>query len=268
MPAGRLLVNRVQLSSLLAEVQTGSLTIPEALERLAAWPFQDVEGVRVDTHRSTRSGAGEVIFGAGKTPEELLAAGRAILAHEGRLLITRVAEEHADALCEAFPGAVHHARARCLTVGLPAEDAGEGDVLVVSAGTADAPVAEEAWLTARMHGAHSEVLRDVGVAGVHRALAEVERLRRARVLVVVAGMEGALPSLIGGLVAAPVVAVPTSTGYGASLGGLAALLGMLNSCATGVTVVNIDNGFGAGAAAARMNRLAVETTAPTTTEHR
>ncbi len=224
-------------------------------ERLARLPMIDLGHTRVDTHRGLRCGFGEVVFGAGKRPQELLATSRAILREHGRLFVTRVGEEAAAALTAEIPEARYHAAARSVTVGCPERGAGVGRVLVVTAGTSDAPAAEEAELTARMLGARTETLLDVGVAGVHRLLAEVERLRAARVLVVAAGMEGALPSVVGGLVARPVIALPTSVGYGASLGGLAALLAMLNSCAAGVTVVNIDNGFGAGYAAARINEL-------------
>jgi NCAIR mutase (PurE)-related protein len=181
-----------------------------------------------------------------------------VLEHHDRLLITRATREGAAAVLAEVPGAIHHARSGCLTVSRAAAEGrdGIGDVLVVSAGTSDGAVAEEAAVTARALGAAVEELPDVGVAGIHRLLTQVERQRRANALVVVAGMEGALPSVVGGLVDRPVIAVPTSVGYGASFGGLAALLGMLNSCAAGVTVVNIDNGFGAGYAAATINRLA------------
>jgi len=229
--------------------------VSDGAERLARLPVQDLGHTRVDTHRSLRCGFSEVVFGAGKRPSELVAAARAILRESERLLVTRVEEEAAATLTTEIPEASWQPGARVVTVGLPERGQGVGRVLVVSAGTSDAPVAEEAEITARMLGARTETLFDVGVAGVHRVLAAVEELRAARVLIVVAGMEGALPSVVGGLVARPVIAVPTSVGYGASFGGLAALLGMLNSCVAGVTVVNIDNGFGAGYAAARINEL-------------
>ena len=254
-------MDRDQLRELLANVRAGSLDLDEAARRLASAPVRDLGHSRLDTHRALRCGHPEVVFGAGKSPRELVEIAGAILEHHDRLLVTRATPEGAAALLAEVPGAVHHGRSGCLTV-VRGEDeygsggTGVGDVLVVSAGTSDGPVAEEAAVTARMLGAAVEELRDVGVAGIHRLLEHTERLRRANALVVVAGMEGALPSVVGGLVERPVIAVPTSVGYGASFGGLAALLGMLNSCASGVTVVNVDNGFGAGYAAAQINRLA------------
>ena len=232
------------------------MPVEEALRRLAELPFRNLGHTHVDTHRALRCGYAEVVFGAGKTPEELAEIACAILARHERLLITRATPEGAAAVQRAVPEAIHHERSGCLTVG-GTDRSGVGDVLVVSAGTSDGAVAEEAAVTARHLGAAVEELRDVGVAGIHRLHANTERLRRAHALVVVAGMEGALPSVVGGLVERPVIAVPTSVGYGASFGGLAALLAMLNSCAAGVTVVNIDNGFGAGFAAAQINRLTV-----------
>ena len=202
-----------------------------------------------------------MIYGAGKSPQQLLEIAQASLEVHGRLLVTRMTAEGAAALCAELPDAIHHEDARAVSVERGQQPEPAGDVLVVSAGTSDRSVAEEALLTARMHGARSEHLCDVGVAGIHRLLSQTERLRSARVVVVVAGMEGALPSVVGGLVDRPVIAVPTSVGYGASLGGIAALLGMLNSCAAGVTVVNIDNGFGAGVAAARINQTSSQESA-------
>jgi NCAIR mutase (PurE)-related protein len=248
-------MDSVRLQTLLEDVREGRLSVPDGLRRLGDMPVRDLGHTRVDTHRELRCGHSEVVFGEGKTAEQLTEIAREVLTHHDRLLVTRLAAEPARILRAALPGARYHAEARCLTVEPESAGDGEGSVLVVSAGTADGPVAAEAAITARMLGAHVEELRDVGVAGLHRLLAHVEKLRAARVLVVVAGMEGALPSVVGGLVERPVIAVPTSVGYGASLGGLAALLAMLNSCAAGVTVVNIDNGFGAGYAAAQINRL-------------
>jgi len=247
-------LDRGRLQELLEAVRRGDATVDHALQELAHFPVRELGHSRVDTQRALRCGFPEVVFGAGKAPRELVDIARSVLERHERLLVTRVDAAGAAALIAEVPGAELHERARAVTVHAPAPGSGEGHVLVLSAGTADGAVAAEAALTARMLGARTEVLEDVGVAGLHRLLAHTERLRSARVLVVVAGMEGALPSVVGGLVDRPVIAVPTSVGYGASLGGLAALLAMLNSCAAGVTVVNIDNGFGAGYAAALINR--------------
>jgi len=249
-------LNREHLRQLLEEVQDGRRSVENGLEKLGGLPFVDLGHSRIDTHRELRCGFPEVVFGAGKTPEELVAIVATVLEHHDRLLATRVDAAGVQALVAAYPAARHHARARAVTVGEPGE--GVGRVLVVSAGTSDAPVAHEATVTARMLGARTECLEDLGVAGIHRLLAHREELGSANALVVVAGMEGALPSVVGGLVDRPVIAVPTSVGYGAGFEGLAPLLAMLNSCAAGVTVVNIDNGFGAGYAAAQINRLAVQ----------
>lgn len=243
-----------RVETLLSGVRKGRVSVQEGLEELARLPFVDLGHTRVDTHRPLRCGAAEVVYGEGKSPAELLEIARTLLAHGDRLLVTRTQPEGRRALVEALPGAKVFERSRAVTVGLPPEDEGEGPCLVVSAGTADGPVAEEAELSARMAGVRVERLSDVGVAGVHRLLEHVDRLRAAACLIVVAGMEGALPSVVGGLVQRPVIAVPTSVGYGTGLGGFAAMLGMLNSCAAGVTVVNVDNGFGAGCAAARIVR--------------
>jgi NCAIR mutase (PurE)-related protein len=248
-------VNGTRIQELLELVRDGRVSVAEAREQLAHLPILDLGHTRLDTHRELRCGAGEVVFGQGKSSKELLEIARSVLQQHERLLITRLSDADAATLYAALPCAEMHARARCLTVGLPHVEEGDGLVLVVSAGTADAPVAEEAALAARFAGARVGRIADVGVAGLHRVLDETPRLREARVLVVVAGMEGALPSVVAGLVGRPVIAVPTSVGYGASFGGLAALLAMLNACAAGVTVVNIDNGLGAGMAAARINRL-------------
>ncbi len=249
-------MNSKDLRTLLEGVRAGDVPVEAAAARLSAAPVRDLGHSRLDLHREVRCGHPEVVFGEGKTPGQLVEIARELVEVHGRLLVTRASPEAARALVVEVAGARHWEASGTVTVGAGDGDAGDGLVLVVSAGTSDGPVAEEAAVTARMLGARVEELRDVGVAGLHRLLEHVERLRAARALVVVAGMEGALPSVVGGLVDRPVVAVPTSVGYGASLGGLAALLGMLNSCAAGVTVVNIDNGFGAGYAAATMNRLA------------
>ena len=244
-----------QLESLLADVAAGRLAPDAALERLRHLPFEDLPFARIDHHRALRQGQPEVVFCEGKTLEQVVAICERLESATGSFLGTRATEAMAAALRQRFPRVVWNdvARTVCLApAGAPAPAA--GPVLVVSAGTSDLPVAEEAAVVAEAFGARVERLTDVGVAGLHRLLAEGDALQRARVVIVVAGMEGALPSVVGGLVAVPVIAVPTSVGYGASFGGLAALLGMLNSCAAGVTVVNIDNGFGAAAAASRICR--------------
>lgn len=210
----------------------------------------------LDLEREARCGFPEVVFAQGKQIPELVEIAAALESRHGRFLATRVDPSQAGALLQRFPHAVHHTRARIVCAGMPDQDRGVGRVVVVAAGTSDRAVADEASITARAMGAHVEELHDVGVAGLHRLLAHVELLRSANALVVVAGMEGALASVVGGLVARPVIAVPTSVGYGAAFEGLAALLSMLNSCAAGVSVVNIDNGFGAGYSAAQINRMA------------
>jgi len=245
-----------ELENLLLSIRDGRTPVAEGLARLGGWPALDLGHSRLDLQRELRCGHPEVVFGAGKSPEELVAIGRVLVERHQRLLATRVASEGAAALQAALPDARFHPRSRVVTVDRRPDRPGVGGVLVLSAGTSDAAVAEEAALTAAHLGARVETRLDVGVAGLHRLLAQTEALRAAHVLVVVAGMEGALPSVVGGLVGRPVIAVPTSVGYGASFEGLAALLAMLNSCAPGVTVVNIDNGFGAGYAAAQINRLA------------
>jgi len=220
-----------------------------------AVPFVDLGFARVDTDRARRCGFPEVVFGSGKTPDEVVAIGRVILENDGVLLVSRANEDQHVALAAAFPTAQWHARARCLTVELAPLPKLAGAVGVICAGTSDQPVAEEAAVTLEIFGNRVERITDVGVAGIHRLLAVRDRLEACNALIVVAGMEGALPSAVAGLVSKPVIAVPTSVGYGASFGGIAALLGMLNSCGSGVTVVNIDNGFGAAYAAAQINRL-------------
>ena len=218
-------------------------------------PFVDLGFARVDLDRRRRTGFPEVIFGQGKTPTEVAQIAQVILEHEPVLLATRISREQFDAVQAQFPAAVFHERARCLTIEREPIAKRKSSIAVVAAGTSDLPVAEEAAITLDIFGNKVERIYDAGVAGLHRLLVETDRLRECAVLIVVAGMEGALPSVVAGLVDKPVIAVPTSTGYGASFGGLAALLGMLNSCGSGVTVVNIDNGFGAAYAAATINRL-------------
>lgn len=246
-----------EIENLLAEVAAGRLTPKAALDRLRHLPFEDLPFARIDHHRSLRQGQPEVVFCEGKTPDQVVAICERLEAVDGAFLGTRASESVAARLRDRFPRMSWNPLAR--TVHLPPAGRPErapvaGTILVVSAGTSDLPVAEEAAVVAEAFGHTVERLVDVGVAGMHRLLAAGEQLQGARVLIVVAGMEGALPSVVGGLVAAPVIAVPTSVGYGASFGGLAALLAMLNSCAAGVTVVNIDNGFGAAAAASRICR--------------
>jgi pyridinium-3,5-biscarboxylic acid mononucleotide synthase len=249
-------VTAEQLEALLADVAAGRLAPGAALERLRHLPFEDLPFARIDHHRALRQGQPEVVFCEGKTLEQVVAICERLEAASGSFLGTRASEAMAAALRQRFPRVAWNPVARTVFLA-PAEAPrapAAGPVLVVSAGTSDLPVAEEAAVVAEAFGARVERLMDVGVAGLHRLLAEGDALKRARVVIVVAGMEGALPSVVGGLVAVPVIAVPTSVGYGASFGGLAALLGMLNSCAAGVTVVNIDNGFGAAAAASRICR--------------
>ncbi len=248
-------MNVTDLKRLLEGVRRGDESIEDALERLRHLPFEDLGDSMVDHHRGLRQGFPEVIFGATKSVDQMERIIGALLAKGNNILATRLEEEKALKLAETFPAALWHREARCLTIEQkPVEQVGRGTILVVSAGTSDLPVAAEAVVTARIMGNQVEQLFDVGVAGLHRLLARRELLFSASVIIVVAGMEGALPSVVGGLVSRPVIAVPTSVGYGAAFGGVAALLGMLNSCASGVTVVNIDNGFGAGYAAALMNR--------------
>ncbi len=249
-------MNREALIALLGQLTRGEISMEEVVARLSALPFEDLGFARVDHHRALRHGGPEVIFCQGKTPEQVVAIVAALAGRGSAALATRADRAHYDAVRAQFPDLVYYPAARIIG---PAEladpERGEGQVLVIAAGTADLPIAEEALLTARAMGSRAEAIHDVGVAGLHRLLAEVERIQRARALIVVAGMEGALPSVVGGLTGRPVIAVPTSIGYGASFGGLAALLGMLNSCASNVTVVNIDNGFGAGYSASLINRL-------------
>ncbi len=244
-----------QLRALLDQVAAGATSPEQALERLRNLPFEDLGFARVDHHRALRRGYPETIFCEGKTPGQTVAIAERLAAAGSLVLATRAEPPTARALVERFPEAEHDEQAR--TVVIRRDDAPSpspaGLVLVLSAGTSDVPVAREALVTARTMGAHAEGIFDVGVAGIHRLLACRERLLEARAIVVAAGMEGALASVVGGLVEAPVIAVPTSVGYGASFGGLAALLTMLNSCAPGVMVVNIDNGYGAGYAAAVIN---------------
>ena len=243
-----------KLKILLEQVKDGKVSIDDALQSLRILPFEDLGFSKVDHHRQLRTGFPEVIFCEGKTVTHVKQISERILAAGHPLLATRATPDMYEAVKEIASEARYNALGRTITVA-QSEDAGASGILVVSAGTSDLPVAEEAAETAQMMGNQPERLYDVGVAGLHRLISNHEKLLTARVIIVVAGMEGALPSVVGGLVDCPVIAVPTSIGYGASFGGLAALLGMLNSCASGVTVVNIDNGFGAGYSASLINRL-------------
>lgn len=244
--------------ALLERFRLGKASRDDVLGAFRAAPLAELGFAQVDTHRGLRQGFPEVIFGAGKTPDQVVKIAGQLWANDGRVLVTRVTPEHARALRRKFSKAVHHAAARCVTLERKPLPKRAGTIAVLCAGTSDLPVAEEAVVTADFMGNTVDRLFDVGVAGLHRLLGRLELVQRANVLVVVAGMEGALPSVVAGLVARPVIAVPTSIGYGASFGGVAALLGMLNSCGSGVTVVNIDNGFGAGYAASQINALASE----------
>jgi NCAIR mutase (PurE)-related protein len=244
-----------RLKELLGQVSAGTTTADEALEALRSLPFEDLGFAKVDHHRQLRTGFPEVIFGSGKTAAQIIAIARRVRDNAQNVLITRLAAPEADEVRRAFPTMSYSPDARLAAIiHTEPEMTGRGLILVVAAGTSDVPVAEEAALTAELTGNTVDRVYDVGIAGIHRLFAHREQLRQAAVLIVVAGMEGALPSVVAGLVDRPVIAVPTSIGYGASFGGLAALLAMLNSCAAGVTVVNIDNGFGAGVAASLINR--------------
>jgi hypothetical protein len=248
-------VDANRLKALLEQVRTGDVTPDAALEQIKSLPFEDLGFAKVDHHRALRVGVPEVIFSPGKTPEHFMEIFARLAARGNNVLATRVSPEQVAAALERFPAVEHNPLARTLVLRQKSEKLGKGTIGIVSAGTSDIPVAEEAAVTADVMGNDITRLFDVGVAGLHRLLANSEQLRQARVLVVCAGMEGALPSVVGGLVGVPVIAVPTSVGYGAAFGGIAALLGMINSCASNVSVVNIDNGFGAAFVASLINRL-------------
>ncbi len=249
-------MNPEQLRQLIEGVQSGKVTVEAACEGLKHLPYEDIGFAKVDHHRPLRTGMPEVIYAAGKTPEQVSGIFASLSASGINVLATRASREQYEAVRRIEPGAVFHEIARCITLHRQAAPSRPGKVAVVCAGTSDLPVAEEACVTAELMGNTVDRIVDVGVAGLHRLLAQRVRLHEAAVLIVCAGMEGALPSVVGGMVAAPVIAVPTSVGYGASFGGIAALLGMLNSCSPNVTVVNIDNGFGAAVVATLINRLA------------
>lgn len=243
-----------RILELLEKVKCGELSVAEAMAKLRILPYEDLGFAKVDHHRALRQGFPEVILGQGKTPEQICAIACSLASHASRLLVTRASPEAFDLVKEHLPDATYNEVARAIVVNRAKAAKPRPGVMVISGGTADLPVAEEAAITAELMDNQVERAYDVGVAGIHRLLDQLPRLHQARVVVAVAGMEGALPSVVSGLVAVPVIAVPTSVGYGASFGGLAPLLAMLNSCAAGVSVVNIDNGFGAGYLAALINR--------------
>ncbi len=249
-------MNESRLRDLLEAVRGGGTDVEQALAKLRGLPFEDLEFAKLDHHRAIRCGLGEVVFCQNKTTEQVAVIVERLAERGDDVLATRASREQFEAVAQRVTKAFYHESARMITVRQCDRDLSDGTIAVLSAGTSDQPVAEEARITAEMMNQRVEAICDVGVAGIHRLFAHAEALQRANVCVVVAGMEGALPSVVAGLVACPVIAVPTSVGYGASFGGIAALLTMLNSCASGVTVVNIDNGFGAGCTAAMINRLA------------
>jgi NCAIR mutase (PurE)-related protein len=248
-------LNADSIRKLFEQVRKGKLSPDEAVERLRHLPFEDLGFAKVDHHRRLRVGMPEVVFGQGKTPAQMAEIFTRLAKHGGNVLATRTTEEQFAAVKKKLRRAEYRELARAIVLQQDRKKYGKGTVAVVSAGTSDIPVAEEAVVTAEIMGNDVEHLYDVGVAGIHRLLANRASLTRARVVIVCAGMEGALPSVVGGLVGVPVIAVPTSVGYGAAFKGVAALLGMMNSCASNVSVVNIDNGFGAGYVAALINRL-------------
>jgi pyridinium-3,5-biscarboxylic acid mononucleotide synthase len=242
------------LRKLFGEVKRKRISPDDAVERLRHMPFEDLGFAKVDHHRALRQGMPEVIFAQGKTPSQVAGIFTRLAVHGGNVLATRATEEQYAAVAKALPQAEYRPLARAIILKRDRKKHGKGVIVVVSAGTSDIPVAEEAVITAELMGNNVQHIYDVGVAGIHRLLAHRGALAKARVIIVCAGMEGALPSVVGGLVGVPVIAVPTSVGYGAAFEGLAALLGMMNSCASNVSVVNIDNGFGAGYVASLINR--------------
>ncbi|RLB81608.1 MAG: nickel pincer cofactor biosynthesis protein LarB [Deltaproteobacteria bacterium] len=245
------------LRQLLESLASGRMTVDEVVSRLKRLPFEDLAYARVDHHRSLRKGFPEVIFGEGKSEAQILGIMKAMVEQGDTVMVTRLSPKKAKAITAQFPNTIYHCEARMLVhTSRPTKPATKGLIMVIAAGTSDIPVAEEAVVTATTMGHRVKTLYDVGVSGIHRLVDHGEFWTEATVFIVVAGMEGALPSVVGGLVDKPVIAVPTSVGYGASFGGITALLGMLNSCASNVSVVNIDNGFGAGYVAALINRLA------------
>jgi NCAIR mutase (PurE)-related protein len=248
-------MDQEQLRALFEQVQSGETNIESAMVRMRHMPFEDLGFAKIDHHRALRHGMPEVIFAKGKTPEQVVAIAERLLEHAQNVLITRADRDCAAMVSERLPSAEYFPMSGVIRFWRDRTVTGKGKIAVVCAGTSDMFVAEEAQITAEVMGNEVDTIHDIGVSGIHRLMHNRERLTEARVIVVCAGMEGALPSAIGGLVSCPVIAVPTSVGYGASFNGLAALLGMLNSCASNVTVVNIDNGFGAGYVASLINRL-------------
>jgi NCAIR mutase (PurE)-related protein len=249
-------VTSTEAIALLERFRAGKLDLQQVLRAFQSAPFTDLGFAQVDTHRSLRKDFPEVVYGEGKTPEQVARIARELVSREQRFLVTRINETHVRALRRVARGFVHHPVARCVTYSRRPPAKRPGRIAVLAAGTSDLPVAEEAGVTAEIMGNEVDRIYDVGVAGLHRLLSRLERIQTANVVVAVAGMEGALPGVVAGLIGQPVIAVPTSVGYGANLGGLTALLGMLSSCSCGLTVVNIDNGFGAGYAASQINALA------------
>jgi NCAIR mutase (PurE)-related protein len=248
-------MDQKEVYKLLEQVKSGEVSIDQAVLDLKEAPYQDIGYAKIDTHRGLRQGIPEVIYGAGKTADQIIGIVKEMTSlHQKNVMITRVSPEKAQRICEEVP-MIYHELARFGQVGEMPEKTGKGRILVVTGGTSDLPVSEEAALTAEMLGNTVDRLYDVGVSGLHRLLDHLDDIMNARVIVAAAGMEGALASVVGGLADCPVIAVPTSVGYGASFGGLSALLSMLNSCASGVSVVNIDNGFGAGYLASMINHI-------------
>ncbi len=250
------------IADILEKVRAGDLSPEEAIGLIPSDRESNLEFARVDTDRLRRRGFPEVVFGPGKTSDQISKIMSSLREHKQNILVSRATQEQFNEIAPNHPDAIFHEHARCITVDVTDLPPGIPGVTVVSAGTADLPVAEEAALVAERLGAEVDRVYDIGIAGLHRVLSQVERLRKANVLVIVAGMEGALPSVVGGLVDIPIIAVPTSVGYGTGADGLAALLSMLNTCVPGITVVNIDNGFGAGVSAAMINRRSIRTIDP------
>lgn len=245
-----------KLKKLLDSVSSGQISVDDAVDQLKDLPYQDLSYARVDHHRSLRNGFPEVIFGQRKSVEQIIGIMETMVSKNDTIMVTRLDREKADVITRRFSNSIYHSPAKILVnSSKPVEKTGKGTILIISAGTSDIPVAEEAAITAQTMGNRVETLYDVGVAGIHRLIDYKDRLDNASVLIVVAGMEGALPSVVGGLIDKPIIAVPASTGYGTSFGGLTALFAMLNSCSSGIAVVNIDNGFGAGYMASLINKV-------------